>query len=57
MSRVSTGEVSLESLSSYKPGLSATNLASTTPSVFPLNMEIESETMEKLELFLYRGLN
>ena len=57
MSRVSTGEVSLESLSSYKPGLSATNLASTTPSVFPLNMEIESEKMEKLELFLYRGLN
>ena len=57
MSRVSPGEVSTDSLSSYKPGLSATNLASTTPSVFPLNMEIESEKMEKLELFLYRGLN
>ena len=35
MSRVTTGEVSPESLSSYKPGLSATNLAS-TPSVLPL---------------------
>ena len=60
MSRVSTGEVSLESLSSYKPGLSATNLASTqqsTPSVVPSIMEIESEKMEKLELFPYRGLN
>ena len=49
MSRVSTGEVSPESLSSYKPGLSATNLAS-APSVLRLKRGNWKRKKEKLEL-------